>query len=157
MKVSRVASIAMALVLTLVLAACGGKASTLTSDLLDEASGIRVEAENAGAEQSISTEDAITVKEGEVIVVSPCMDKGAFHLTITGEDGTVVYDDKAEGRIMYQVAALPGVYDVSVTGDGATGWMTVFAFSADELAAQDEALATTLSDLGIDAEDLTAK
>ena len=134
------------------LAACGNTVATLSLEDMTAVSGVRVEAENAGADQEAVSQGAITVAEGDVIVISPSLDKGGFNLTITSaEDGTVVYDDEASGRVMYQIGALPGTYDVSVSGNnGATGWMTVFAASESQLAATSDALGEELESLGVD-------
>ena len=139
-----------AFALMLGLAACGGK-STLAQETLDDADGIKVTAENAGSDNSAMTEGAITVKEGDVIVISPCMDKGSFHLTIASADGKVVaYDDDADGKVMFAINAEPGTYDVTTSGNGGTtGWMTVFSQNAQELADQDAALAAELEKAGV--------
>ena len=138
--------------LMLGLVACGG-ASSLAQETLDEADGIKVTAENAGSGSSATTGGAITVKEGDVIVISPFTDKGSFHLTITSTDGKVVaYDDDVEGKVMFAINAKPGTYDVTTKGNGGTtGWMTVFSQSAQELAEQDASLAAELEKAGADA------
>lgn len=139
-----------ALVLVFMLVGCGGK-SSLEIETLDEASGVRVTAENAGKDQVVDSEGAITVTDGDVIIVSPCLDKGAFHLTITSADGkTTVFDDDVTGRVMFQTEAAPDTYNVTVSGAGATGWMTVFATSADEIAQEDASLAEALEGAGVD-------
>ncbi len=154
MKVAKITKALAALALSVVLAACG--AHSLGIDLLEDASGVKVTAENAGSKDAAVSEGAITVAEGDVIVISPCLDKGSFHLTITEHDnGTAVYDDDAEGRILFTIEAAPGTYDVEVSGNGATGWMTVFSESTSDLAAQDESLAETLEEVGIDPSTVT--
>ena len=138
------------LALSCMLVACG-KAATLSMEALDAVSGVRVTAENAGPDQTASSAGAITVGDGDAIIISPCMDKGGFHLTIASGDGkTVVFDDVAEGRVLFQVDAAPGTYDVTASGEGATGWMTVFAQPMDELAEQDASLAEALEKAGVD-------
>lgn len=150
MKKTRIAAMLLVMVLVVGLAACGKH--SLTLELLDEASGVRVTAENAGSDDIVSSEGAITVSDGDVIIISPCMDKGGFHLTITGDDGaTVVYDEDVDGRIWFQTGAVPGTYDVAVSGTGgSTGWMTVFSASADDLEAEGQSLEEALTDAGID-------
>ena len=149
MKMTTVAKTLATLALSLSLVACG--AHTLTLEQLDEASGVKVTAENAGADDEVTSGGAITVADGDTIIISPCLDKGSFNLTITNqEDGTVVYDEKAEGRVMFQTGAVPGVYDVKVSGNKATGWMTVFAAPVDEITEQDASLAGALEELGVD-------
>ena len=71
----------------------------------------------------------------------------AVNNILVEKDGTVVYDDIADGRIYFQIDALPGTYDVTVSGNGATGWMTVFSTSAEELSAQEESLGEALEQI----------
>ena len=149
MRTSRIVAVFVALVLAFALAACGSH--TLEMEPLDEVSGVKVTAENALEDNVATSSGAITVADGDVIVISPCLDKGSFHLTITGSDGqTVAYDDDVEGRMLFQTNAAPDTYDVEVSGRKATGWMTVFAMSADDIAQQDSSLADALEDAGID-------
>lgn len=149
----RVAGGLVTLAMAGMLFACG-QAPKLSVDLLDEASGVKVTAENAGADQSASSTGAIKAEDGDVLVISPCLDKGKFHLTVTSSDGkAVAYDDEVDGRILFENEIEPGSYDVQVKGiDGATGWMTVFAQDADELDAQNESLEETLTQNGIDSD-----
>ena len=153
MKVTKIASVAAASLLALTLMACTTSSSSYEQYTLDEASGIKVEAENAGSDSEAVTESAIEVKEGDVIVISPVTDKGSFHLTITSDaDKSVIYDEDVEGRVLYTVAAKPGTYTVTTNGNNVTGWMTVFAQSQDELAAQDASLDEALEEAGLDAQ-----
>ena len=153
MKVTKIASVAAASLLALTLMACTTSSSSYEQYTLDEVSGIKVEAENAGSDSEAVTESGIEVKEGDVIVISPVTDKGSFHLTITSDaDKSVIYDEDVEGRVLYTVAAKPGTYTVTTNGNNVTGWMTVFAQSQDELAAQDASLDEALEEAGLDAQ-----
>ncbi|MDO4533387.1 MAG: hypothetical protein Q4C36_06650 [Coriobacteriia bacterium] len=155
MRITKFALVALAAALAFALAACSGP-SSYSQELLEEADGIKVIAENAGSDQTALTEGAITVKEGDVIVISPCMEKGSFHLTITSQDGkTVAYDDDASGRVYFTIDAEPGVYDVKTSGNDATGWMTVFSSNAEEEAAMNASLEEVLDANGIDKEGIT--
>lgn len=138
-----------AMAFAVALAACG--ASSLGMESLEEVSGVRVTAENAGSDHTVESQGAIVVEDGDAIIISPCMDRGGFHLTLTkNDDGTVVFDDDVDGRVLFQIDAAPGTYDVVVSGNGATGWMTVFATNADELGAQNDSLAEALEGAGVD-------
>ena len=157
MKLTKIVLVALTAALALALAACGG-ASTYSQETLEEADGIKVIAENAGSDQTAITEGAITVKEGDVIVISPCMEKGSFHLTITSQDGkTVAYDDDASGRVLFTIDAEPGVYDVKTSGNDATGWMTVFSSNAEEEAALNASLEEVLEANGIEKDAASSK
>ena len=150
MKITKIVLGALTAALALALVACGS-ASVYTQETLEEADGIKVTAENAGTDQTAITEGAITVKEGDVIVISPCLDQGSFHLTITSQDGkTIAYDDEASGRVLYTIEAQPGVYDVKTSGNDATGWMTVFSSNAEDEAALNASLEEVLAANGID-------
>lgn len=151
MRTNRIVTAVCAFVLALTLAACSK--STYGQVALDEVSGVKITAENANADNSATTEGAIVVKEGDVIVISPMTDKGSFHLTITSDDGsTTVYDEDVSGQVLFNIDAKPGSYTVTSSGNNVTGWMTVFAESADELAEQDAALAETLEEVTGDAD-----
>lgn len=144
MRIDRIAVAISTLALALTLAACAK--SELGQVTLDEASGVKVTAENAKADNCATTEGAIVAQEGDVIVISPMTDKGSFHLTITSDDGTTtVFDDDVSGQIMFSIEAKPGSYTITTSGNDVTGWMTVFASNAEELAQQDAELAETIA------------
>jgi len=152
MKTYKIAAALSALALATTLVACGSP-SSYEQTLLDEASGIKVTAENASAGSSAVTENAITVEEGDVIVISPFTQNGSFHLTITSQDGkTTVYDDDASGKVLFSIEAEPGVYNVTTSSNGVTGWMTVFAESQDDINEQDEALEDAFEREGVEGE-----
>ena len=133
-----------AFALAATLAACGGTAGSYEQVTLDEASGIKVTAENADSDMEATTEGAITVKEGDGIVISPFTDKGSFHLTITSSSSDVIYDEDVSGKQLFMIDAEPGTYDVTTSGNGTTGWMTVFAQNKEEEAAIDASLTEEL-------------
>ena len=149
----KITSAVAALALALTLGACSSTSSSYAQETLDEVSGIKVEAENAGTDSNATTEGTITVEEGDTIVISPNIEKGSIHLTITSEDGkTTVFDDDVSGKVMFTQAAKPGVYNVTTSGNGATGEMMVFAQSQDELAKQNADLADAIEDATEDIE-----
>jgi len=156
MRFGKIASMALGFALAFTLAGCTQSSSTYAQVTLDDVSGIRVEAENAGSDQEATTEGAIEVKDGDVIVISPATDKGGFHLTITNaQTKEVIYDDDVSGKVMYTIGAEPGTYDVTTSGNGVTGSMTVFAQSQEELLEQDTSLAEALDEVEADAEAAT--
>lgn len=143
-----------ALALAITLAACGGK-GTLEQVTLDEADGIKVTAENASTDQEATTTGAITVEEGDGIIISPFTEKGSFHLTITSSDGEAIYDDDVDGKVYFMIDAEPGTYDVTTSGNRVTGWMTVFSQNKDDEAAINASLDETLEENDIDPESVT--
>jgi hypothetical protein len=157
MKTKRIAGLIALLGLAVVLVACG-KPGTLGIESLEEVAGVRVTAENAGSDQVVTSEAAVVIENNQVLVFSPDLESGKFHVTLTSSDGTVAYDEDVEGRVMFTVGIDPGTYDIEVSGvNGATGWMTVFGMSGDELVAQDEALAEALEQTGLGSDVLTTE
>ena len=154
-KFIKIAAIAAVIVFALSLAACG-KQGTIGVDFLDEADGVKVTAENANSDQVTVAAQAFTVDEGEVVVISPCLDNGSFHLKIEGTNGgAVLYDEDVDGRVLFTIEAAPGVYDVTANGNGGTtGWMTVFSQSAAEISNMDAALDEALAQNNMSAEDI---
>lgn len=148
------------LMVAMTLAACGGSnnASVLEQELLTEASGIRVTAQNATSDNSVKTAGAMTVGEGDVVIISPDLTEGSLHLVIASSNGkTVVYDGDVDGRVLFSVEAEPGTYDITTSGNGGTGTMTVFSQSASEKTAQDESLADALEQEGVSSEALVGE
>ncbi|MBO7674328.1 MAG: hypothetical protein J6S63_04905 [Atopobiaceae bacterium] len=152
MRAPKLASAVAAFALTASLVACGGGPASYGHELLDEAEGIRVTAENADNTHTATTDGAFDLEAGDVIVISPFLEKGSIHVTITSQDGKTVYDDDADGKIMYSVEAEPGSYNVTTTANNATGWMTIFSESSQEIADQDAALVEELKEHGVDEE-----
>ena len=152
MKAVKLTVIVMALAFAAALAACS--ASAYSQEILENDTDglyLNITAENASG-NTATTEGALTVEKGDLIVISPNLTKGSIHVTITSSDGkTVAYDDDTTGRVLFSVMAVPGEYDVATTGiDGATGSMTIFSQNSDELAAMDSSLVEGLEQNGVD-------
>ena len=159
MKMLKIASLAVAFAFAAMLAGCAAEGpSSLAQYTLDEASGVKIEAENAKPDNVCTTEAAITVKEGDVIIISPFTESGSFHLTITPtKGGASLYDEDVEGKVLFPIDAEPGDYDVVTSGYNVTGWMTVAAQSAKEYADQNASLDEALKQNGVEVEDEKAK
>ena len=69
MRATKITKAMAALALSVVLVACG--AHSLAIDLLEDAAGVKVTAENAGEKDAAVSEGVITVAEGDVIVQLP--------------------------------------------------------------------------------------
>lgn len=142
-KLVRIASILAIFALALGLAACNndkGK-GTIGLDTLEEVSGVKVTCENAGKDQEAISAGAIVVDKGDHICISPDFTQGGVHLTIVSSSGkTTAFDGDVNGRQLFTVEAKAGQYDVKVTGNGATGSMTVFAENKEEAAKINEDL-----------------
>lgn len=140
-KMGNLAAFATAAALSLSLMACASSASSYSQETLTDVSGVKVEAENASKDSMTTSEDALEVKEGEVIIVSPLTEKGGFHVTITpSQGGSPIYDQDVTGSILFPVEAEPGSYSITITpsGKNVTGELTVFATNADEYASVTE-------------------
>lgn len=150
MKFAKISAVVAACALAVTLVACGG-ASTYSQVTLDEAVGIKAEAERGTKDQVSTTEGALVVKEGDMVVISPDVTKGSFHLTITASDtGTVVFDGDVDGRVLFTQAIEPGTYDVTTYGNDVTGALVVAVHNQEEWAAQDAALADALGEAGVE-------
>lgn len=151
-RLTKIMAALAALALCFGLAACN-KPSFYSQETLDEAVGIRAEAENGREDQAATTEGALVVTEHDIVIISPDVDKGSFHLTITSSDkGTVVFDDNVDGRVLFTQAIEPGTYDVTTYGNNVTGSLVVAVHSQDEWDAQNDSLAEALDEADIDLE-----
>lgn len=131
------------------LAGCGGKVGggTLSAEIIAETGAFKVTADNADAKAAIETEEAITLKEGDVLLVSPDLTRGKMQLTITSKSGEVVYDEEKSGRVLSTHEIAPGVYNVNVTCKeaGTTGSLLVVGTSAEDYEKQNGALDAALT------------
>lgn len=151
-RLTKIMAALAALTLCFGLAACN-KPSVYSQDTLDEAVGIRVEAENGTKDQEATTKGALVVKEHDIVIISPDVDKGSFHLTITSSDtGAAVFDDDVDGRVLFTQAIAAGTYDVTTYGNNVTGALVVAVHNEDEWNAQDAALGEALDEANIDIE-----
>lgn len=153
-KYTEILSACTAFVLCVMLTGC---ISTSTASYkqytLEDISGIKVEAENATEDQKTLTEGGLVVTEKDRVCISPLCDEGSFHVTITPNGGTEpVYDEDAEGRVLYYIDLQPGTYDVTTYGNGVTGELVIAAQNSDDIAAMDASLDEALADAGVDPE-----
>jgi len=153
-KYTEILSACTAFVLCVMLTGC---ISTSTASYkqytLEDVSGIKVEAENATEDQETLTEGGLVVTEKDRVCISPLCDEGSFHVTITPNGGTEpVYDEDAEGRVLYYIDLQPGTYDVTTYGNGVTGELVIAAQNSDDIAAMDASLDEALADAGVDPE-----
>lgn len=153
-KFTKILSACTAFVLCVMLTGC---ISTSTASYkqytLKDVSGVKVEAENGNEDQKSLTEGGLVVKENERVCISPVCDKGSFHITITPTGSTEpVYDEDAEGSVLYYIDLKPGTYDVTTYGNGVTGELVIAAQNSDDIAAMDASLDEALADAGVDPE-----
>ncbi len=129
MKMRKIFVTLVSLLLCVGITACGKK-TVLTLTMEDDPSVITITTDGPGTQDGVLSQDAVTVAEGERIVVTPDFSKGSVTLRISSKDGAnTVYDDKVEGTDPLLIEAAPGDYTISVKGtdDGAVGSMTICA------------------------------
>jgi len=153
-KYTEILSACTAFVLCVMLTGCISTSTTSYKQYtLEDVSGIKVEAENATEDQETLTEGGLVVTEKDRVCISPLCDEGSFHVTITPNGGTEpVYDEDAEGRVLYYIDLQPGTYDVTTYGNGVTGELVIAAQNSDDIAAMDASLDEALADAGVDPE-----
>lgn len=150
MKFAKLGPIATALALALVLVGCGnGAPSSFHQNRLTDASGIRVEAQNAGPDMEATTEAAFTIKDGEVILISPDVDEGSFHVTIaqTGSN-KIVFDEDVNGKMLFTIEVDHGTYDITTRGNRVTGALVIAAQNERAFVQQNEGLESILETEG---------
>ena len=153
-KFTKILSACTAFVLCVMLTGCfSTSTASYKQYTLKDVSGVKVEAENGNEDQKSLTEGGLVVKENERVCISPVCDKGSFHITITPTGSTEpVYDEDAEGSVLYYIDLKPGTYDVTTYGNGVTGELVIAAQNSDEIAAMDASLDEALADAGVDPE-----
>lgn len=152
-----VIAIALTLALVLALAACGAK-GTMTSEPLEETSGVKVVMENAGDGAAVSSD--LTMEEGQVLICSPDLKEGSVEVKIFEIEREPTADDMGigdepvleivlDGCAMSDYELQPGDYMMFITAkDNPTGALVIFPESSEELQAQNESLAEAMDQAG---------
>ena len=151
-------ALSVVLILALALTACGAK-GTMGVEPNEETGGVDVTFEKAG--DGTASLAYITIGEGECLVVSPNLEKGAAQIVVTrmereatqndlGTADEPSLDETVQGKAMTTYDLEPGEYALGITArENPTGTMMILPYSAEEIRAQDEALAEELAKLGI--------
>lgn len=113
----------------------GCSAGTFTSDLLEDENGYKITAENADAGTSAGALGGFEVKEGEVVVLSPNLEKGKINIRLTTDkDDEAALDETVDGRVLSTYEVEPGTYSYGATvKEKATGTMVVTTVDKDEI------------------------
>ena len=134
------------------LVGCGGKAGggTLTAQKIEETGAFQVTADNADRDAGIGTDNAVTLKEGDELLVSPDLTKGRVQVTLKDKSENVAFDKEVTGRVLNTYEVAPGTYDVKIVCKeaGTTGTVLVTNKNAKENAAENKALEKTLEEVG---------
>lgn len=153
MKPSRLKVISLAIITCLlvvgmfILAGCAGRGS-LSSDIIDETGAYKVTADDAGKGSAVMASGGVTVKEGQIVVVSPDLQKGSLQLKLIDSSNKTVFDEKITGRVLDTHEFDFGEYAISVTcnEDGTTGTLLVVAVDAAEFEKQNQDLEAALAE-----------
>ena len=132
---NRIAAILSAAVLALAAAACSAK-SEFHADLINEDQGVKATAVNASKGSSATT--SLEIKEGEKMVVTSALTKGAISFTASSgasEMPSVDWKFDGSGTTEYQME--PGSYTLTFTAadNGTEGTLTVTKEQDDSLEA----------------------
>lgn len=135
-----------------ILAGCAGNAGggTLSSEVIAETGAFKVIADNADANSAVGISEGVTLKQGDVLLVSPDLTQGKLQVTLTDKSGNTAFDEEASGRILDTHEIEAGTYDIMVACKqaGTTGALVVAAVNAEEFAQQDKDLEKTLEAMG---------
>ncbi|MGI6221288.1 MAG: hypothetical protein ACOYIP_05415 [Coriobacteriales bacterium] len=138
----KILAIIAAAALCLVIAGCAGN-GTLSDEIIDETGAFKITADDAGEGSALaSLGGGLVVEEGQIVVVSPDLEKGSLTVKLLGSDGNAVLDQVAEGRVLSTAELAPGDYSVEVTCDknGTTGTLMISAIDRAEFEQQNQAL-----------------
>lgn len=142
-------------VCTVVLTGCGSKgAGTLSSEIIAETGAFKATASDAKLDAGVGASAAITIKDGDVLMVSPDLTQGKMQVTLTDDSGKVAFDQEVSGRVLDTYEVDPGTYDINMTCKeaGTTGTVLAASNNKEELAAQDKALDEALEEAGVETE-----
>lgn len=153
MKFSLVGLVCALVVCMVALVGCGSKAGngTLSAETVAETGAFKVTANDAKADDGVSKAAALTLNEGDILIVSPDLEKGKLQVTLKDASGNVAFDQEMSGRVLSNHEVKAGTYDVTITCKeaGTTGSILVINQSAEEFAAQNKALDEALAEQGV--------
>ena len=133
----------LASVMVFSLAACGGEGSMKLDNGEDGI--IKVTAENAGKKSE--GVGYITIAEGECLVISPVLEKGAYQVTVRDGADKVILDESVEGKVMQAYPLDAGDYSLLITcTKTASGTMQIMPYSIEQLEKENASLAKALQE-----------
>ena len=141
---------AMALMCAAALAGCAGGGGTLEGGN-GEAGAYSVTANSAEKGSGVgSLGGGVEVAAGQLLVISPDIDKGSLQVRLLDEEGEVALDETASGHAPSSHELAPGGYSVGVTTNenGTTGTLLVVAVDAAEYEKQNHDIDAMLSQMG---------
>lgn len=145
MKAARLLVVAFACVLALV--GCAGKGS-LSDKIDDDTGAYTFTADDAGKGSAVgSFGGGIDIENGQILAVSPDLEKGSLQLKLLNEANETVLDENVTGRQITTYELGAGSYSISVAcnEDGTTGTLLVVPVNADEFEKQNKDLEAALS------------
>ena len=141
---------AMALVCVVALAGCAGSGGTLEGGT-DESGTYSVTANNAEKGSGVgSLGGGVEIAAGQLLVISPNIDKGSLQVRLLDEKGEVALDEAASGHAPSSHELTPGDYSIGVTTNenGTTGTLLIVAVDAAEYEKQNHDIDAILAQMG---------
>lgn len=108
------------------LGGCAGRG--YLSDSVDDAGVYTITADDAAKGAAVaSLGGGLDIEEGEILAISPELEKGSLQVTLLDEGGETALDVTASGTAASEHELEPGEYSISVScnEDGTTGTLTV--------------------------------
>lgn len=137
------------------LAGCASNAGggTLHSEFVAETGAFKVTADNVDANAAITVGGAVTIKKGDVLLVSPDLTKGKLQVTLTDKSGKTAFDKTLSGRILDTYEMDEGTYDITIVckETGTTGSLLAIGANAAEYEQHDHELEEILGSMGASA------
>lgn len=124
---------------------------TLSSEILEETGAFKVTADNTSKDSGLMVSGAVTLKEGDVLLVSPDLTKGKLHVKLLDDADNAVFDEDVDGRVLDTYQIDPGEYAISVdcVEGGTTGSLVIAAVNAEEFEQQSDDLVEALTNAGV--------
>ena len=123
----RIAVLVAVLACVVAIGGCAGRGS-LSDEIDDATGGYTVKADDAAKGAALGAlGGGINVKDGQVFVIRPNLEKGSLQVKLTNAAGEAVLDEKVTGNATTVHDLEPGDYSMNVTcnEDGTTGTMLI--------------------------------
>ena len=129
-----------------VLTGCAGRGS-LSSEIIDETNAYKVTADDASKNSAVGASGGFIVEEGQIVVVSPDIQKGSLQIKLSLGTQQPAIDEKINGHVLSSYEIVPGDYAISTTcnEDGTTGTVLIVAVDKTEFEKQNADLEATLA------------
>lgn len=129
---------------TLVGCVANGK---LAFEKADDTGICKLTANNVAKNSGLSTGSVVKIEKGQILVVSPDLQKGSIHIRLLNESGEAAFEESVSGQELKTKELEPGKYSIGATcgADGTTGKVLVAAVNAEEFEKQNQDLEAALA------------